>query len=337
MVDVPGRKLPPPPTRKVVAKAPVPPVPRRRTPVPPPGVAPGADAALFDFRTTDYTADSASRKPSSRERQVARSRAAARQATWEQRVRAWAAQALAEFRAIVSPYPDAQRQRKVWLTQVRRRQLIASLWDVTPPGKAVGTGKDKYLPAPEVAKTAACDRLVDEGTTLAGQYLAQVLARFTQGRRKGCRNWVTIPNETPADLVEVVQGELSPGQRAMLEASGFTIREEPILRRYKPGETRPGGALPRPPGQRPAPPRGRPVAPDKLPMTVQKALEVEVPFGKFRGEPLSELTLDNEGLSYLFWLYNEADIQSPRFAEAVEVVYNQYQDEAEEARHGSRR
>lgn len=142
---------------------------------------------------------------------------------------------------------------------------------------------------------------------------------------------VSVPGPKPTVTYDITLDDLGKP----LSQLGAPAVTEP--KRYKPGQV-PQAPASTPP-QAPRPPQGqrmpgRPQPPTPMHMTLQGALQVEVPFGKYIGSTLEDLTGDDEGLSYLWWLANEAEVRSNRFAEAIAAVYDVYSSECEAARKG---
>lgn len=275
-------------------------------------------------------------------------------AWWAWRVRHLAALKLAWFRQCIRPDLDeAERGRRLHANEVAQRQAKADLWRATPDcTRWCGEGKYRFPLEKDTDRHQAIIALEHEASELFGAMCRVRTDRYR--RRRGLPpidRDATIepdPNATHHGPYDVDLDDL-PGLLAMpvgqmvqhLEIK--KLMSNPGPRRYKPGQVpQPGAATPPPPkppragsppqGQ-PAP--GRPQPPRPVTQTVQGAMEVEMPFGKYRGQLLGDLLEDDEGLSYLWWLANEATITSNRLQQAVETLYEVHEDECIQARRGS--
>lgn len=274
---------------------------------------------------------------------------ALREAEWNWRVRRLAALRLSWMRQVArQDIADEIKQRRLHALEIDIRQEHANLWRATP-GKARWAG-DKHggdwLPE-ELPKHRAIDRLHAE----AGVLVQQMVTLRIERRRRRLGTIPPVPRRGPdrhLGTFEIELDDLTWIGGASLDEIVSTLEKRQMStppRTYKPGQVpqptyagMPQSGMPQRGKPQSAPIPGRPTTPKNTgAATVQRALEAEIPFGKYRGETLGSLVESREGLSYLYWLYNEAEITSNRLYENIEIVYNLYQDEAEEARSGGRR
>lgn len=57
-------------------------------------------------------------------------------------------------------------------------------------------------------------------------------------------------------------------------------------------------------------------------MTFAEAADFEMPFGKYKGQTLDQISTDDQGLKYLDWLYGEADDTESHWYEALDAYLN---------------
>lgn len=270
-----------------------------------------------------------------------------RAAWWAWRVRRLTALKLAWFRTATRlDLPDDEKGRKLQANELAQRSEKAALWRATPDcTRWCGEGKHRFALEKDTDRHQAIIRLEAE----AGELFAEMCRVFTarSRRRKGLKpleDLPEIPEPTERHGPYDVDLDDLPGLLAMPMSQMVRHLEIKKLmttppRKFKPGQVpqapagQPPQQAPRPPAGQPAP--GRPTPPKPVHQTLQGALQVEIPFGKYAGETLEQLVADDEGLSYLWWLANDAQIKSNRFAEAVAIVYDVYADEAEGARRGT--
>jgi len=88
----------------------------------------------------------------------------------------------------------------------------------------------------------------------------------------------------------------------------------------------------RPPINDPYADQRKPEAPEQPDMDLDEAYDVEMPFGKYAGHTLGEIVdKEREGLSYIWWLKNEAQIRSDKLDRAINCVYHHHSDECDDA------
>jgi hypothetical protein len=248
-------------------------------------------------------------------------------------VRRYVAMRMRWVRIAIADMPEEERGRRLHANEIAQRSLLADVWRATDDAvRWQGEGKHRRAVHKDADRWQAVLAVQREAQRLTEEHTAARLAR---------RGYI-VATSTPqaATPPRAIQAEIPYSHNRMFSILDQILQEStmtnpsPGRRRFSPGEI--AGTQPKTQGQAPPPPPyrqpGRPQALEGLDMTVQSALAVIIPFGKFRGDPLEDLIEDDDGLSYLWWLANEADIQSPRFAEAVEVIHDLYEDDCIEAR-----
>lgn len=226
---------------------------------------------------------------------------------WAWRTRRLAALKLAWFRTVCRPnVENAGRGRRLHANELAQRQVKADLWKSVPDcTRFVGDGGWKMAAHKDAERLRCVERLEYEATNLHNLMCEVRNERYH--RRKGKVLVHFDPTPEPPEM---------PVAQYTMELENLpALKMKPIMAGIKPGQTpkRAGGVPPVPAGRPP------PMTPSSA--TYEGALEFFIPFGKYEGMCLGDLLDDGEGLSYLWWLSEEAEIKSERFAEAVAIVY----------------
>lgn len=272
-------------------------------------------------------------------------------AEWAWRVRRLVALKLSWFRQCVRlDISEEEKGRRLHANEIAQRSVRADLWRATPDcTRWMGEGKYRSPLHKDVDRHQAVIRLEAEAGELFGVMCRVRTDRYR--RRKGLppidHDADVVPFEPkqtfgPYDVDLDDLGHLLglPFDAMIQELETKKVESRSPGGRYKPGQVPQAPVSQEKPAHQgpPKPPQaapGRPRPPQPVEQTYQGALDVEIPFGKYRGCTVGDLLEDDEGLSYLWWLANQAEITSNRFHDAVAVVYDMHSDEAEQARRGS--
>jgi hypothetical protein len=244
---------------------------------------------------------------------------------WRRLVRRLAAMKHAWFRTATRlDISEEERGRRLQSLELAQRSLKASTWAAVPIATGLaGKGKDRYPVRADADRVSVTAALEHQATTLHRHCLNQLARR--KMLRRGLDPDAPAPTPSPGAIhcgPYHVHAEDVPALLHMASDNMIRILE---LRKMA------GQHASRSPADI-AGKAGRPTPPKPVARTLQGALAVEMPFGRYRGEALEHLMNSRDGMSYIWWLCNEADIRSQRLQDALEVVYEAYEHEIEEAR-----
>lgn len=233
---------------------------------------------------------------------------------------------------------SAQRDQALHQLEVEIRQLKAAVWKSIPDCKRwVGTGKKRHQLNPDSDRWATLHQLDADAHGL----VQAIHARHTpQGRPEPSGpSWSGSGDSRAPERFGPFEIELADLGWALDASTPLIERARKLQERHhrmnEPIRYRPGGTPSQPPAPPPpsAPPTpdGRPQVPERLPMEIDAALAMEMPFGKYQGHTLDWMLGDSVGMGYLWWLCEKAEIKSPRLREALDVIWTHYEGELEDA------
>lgn len=224
---------------------------------------------------------------------------------------------------------DNDREQRLQVIEIQQRSVKAAVWKSIPEARRFsGTGKDKHQVPADIDRWRAIGKLgSDVANLLDRRHAAQDGPSPSSVSPGGEKRFGPFDVELD-DLADILSNPIEPQLATIARKS---------QRMNQPQTYSPNGqpVVPQQPGIPPipvAPPipttsPGRAQPPPTPPMDLAVAEAFEIPFGKYKGMTIGWLLGDREGVSYLHWLCTKAEIKSPRFSEALSVVFHEYEGE----------
>ena len=242
------------------------------------------------------------------------------------RIRRLAIERLRWIKVSTGDTPAEAKDQRLHEIEITQRQVKAGMWRETPDcTRWEGTGRDRRKLDKDADRWAGLWQLI---------HAADKLVQAVMERRHG--PVPTFQEDPDAKHYGPFDIELDDLDSILEDDIHLTIQRLSARheRMHKPATYRPDGSIASTPAVPPvllAPvsphTSTRPTPPPIPPVVLDVAEEFEIPFGKHRGDSIGYLLGDRETIGYLQWLCTKAEIKSPKFAEALQVVYDHYQGE----------